>query len=452
MNNIEDIIKAVAKNDIEIPAKIEHRIKYTLENKNIKKRNIIKKIITIIISIICTMFGSLSVYAAFGGTIDGKPVIEWFGINFSSNYDEYKEEVKEEQISYNETTIDLISTVTDDGMTIFEFDVKLSDEDRDYLRLGQNVITEEDWEEIRQGYENGSRTNAKSQGIPFEETADYKIFTKNKDLINTLKIDFETQGENNKIYNIFIDNIGYYTKNIQTANKISENEYKVYEMYLLTDEILNGKKEFNVTLKDITLKNAGDIKKEEKQNVYLVNTPRNERSIDVDGEISTEVSKEKISNSSKVIDNITQEIKYKKMTEKIDKVVITPLQTVVKISKTFNNIDMNDLQNTRDEDYVGIIGYKVIDENNNEIPSVNFETKRLVTYSDGRQEEWATGDIKYSNLNNGKMELTEYLIIEHRENISNFKIISQAEEISLNNAEYIHEWKDIGNYNISVKE
>ena len=169
MNNIEDIIKQVSKNDINIPARIESRINYALKNKNTQShKHYFRKFITALISILCTLIGSLSVYAAFGGTIDGQPVIQWLGFSFSNNYDDYKENVANQQVSYNETTINLISTVCDEGFTIFEFDVKVSDEDKEYLRLDKNVVTQEDMEEIRKGYEDGSKTNAKSQGIfPF---------------------------------------------------------------------------------------------------------------------------------------------------------------------------------------------------------------------------------------------------------------------------------------------
>ena len=44
-----------------------------------------KKLITVMASLVLIFVGGFSVYAAFGGTISGKPVIEWLGINFLIN-------------------------------------------------------------------------------------------------------------------------------------------------------------------------------------------------------------------------------------------------------------------------------------------------------------------------------------------------------------------------------
>lgn len=453
MNNIEDIIEKVAENDIDIPIRVENRINYTLKSKNNKgNKHYFKKIVTAIISILCTMIGSLSVYATFGGTINGKPVIEWLGISFSSNYDEYKENVENQQVSYDETTIDLVSTVSDDGFTIFEFDVKVSDKDREYLRLGESVITEADWEIAKKGYESGSRSNAKEQGIPFEETSEYKMLNKSKDIKNTIELEFDNQAENYKINNIFIDDVGYYSKSIQTTNTIDYNEYKVYQLYLLTDEMLNGKEDFKVTLKNIVLKNRANYKKEGNETMYLANTPNNEKSMNIGGEVTTNVSKKKTAEDSKIIDNVNQEIKYKKMTEKIEKISKTPIQTVIKISKIYNNISSQDMS-TQDKDYIGVEDYIVKENNGNEIPSVLFETKRVITYSNGKQEEWAPGDIgTYKSFSNAKLETIEYLIIEHRDNISGLKIVPKIQEINFNNTENLYNWKEIGEYNIDISE
>ena len=95
MNNIEDLLEKASKKDINIPPKIEYKIQYALKHKN--KSNwgySIKKLITIIASLVIVLIGSVSVYAAFGGTIAGKPIMEWIGIKFSDEYDNYKENVE----------------------------------------------------------------------------------------------------------------------------------------------------------------------------------------------------------------------------------------------------------------------------------------------------------------------------------------------------------------------
>ena len=93
MNEIDKIIKTKFQEDTYMPTSTQNIINQTLEqNKNtiIKKKahkmNIINKIITIITSIIAMLLGSVTVYAAVGGTIAGKPVIEWIGLGFSNEY------------------------------------------------------------------------------------------------------------------------------------------------------------------------------------------------------------------------------------------------------------------------------------------------------------------------------------------------------------------------------
>ena len=127
MNNIEDLLEKANKKDINIPPRIEYKIQYALKHKNKSNWGYgLKKLITVVVSLMIVLVGSVSVYAAFGGTIAGKPIMEWIGIKFSDEYDNYKENVVKQEITYNETKVDLISTVCDDAFTILEFDVKLS--------------------------------------------------------------------------------------------------------------------------------------------------------------------------------------------------------------------------------------------------------------------------------------------------------------------------------------
>ena len=139
MRDIEKILQRNSIDDVNIPDNVENKIQNALnhlENKS-NKVNYLKRIITAFVSTILTLLGSATVYAALGGTIGGRPVIEWLGIKFSSQYEDYKIGVEGQEITYNETKIELVSTVCDDGYTILEFDVKLSKEDKEYLRLGE---------------------------------------------------------------------------------------------------------------------------------------------------------------------------------------------------------------------------------------------------------------------------------------------------------------------------
>ena len=259
MNEIDKIIKTKFQEDTYMPTSTQNIINQTLEqNKNtiIKKKahkmNIINKIITIITSIMAMLLGSVTVYAAVGGTIAGKPVIEWIGLGFSNEYENYKVNVEGQEVANKETTIDLVSTVCDDGFTILEFDVKLSKEDKEYLRLGESIITEEDIEQEKKKYK-------EEYNIEFDEN--HSGLMEFKGVTNTVELEFSSNFEapENQAYNILIDNQGYYIKGQQTTSKISEYEYKVYQMYFLTDKELNGKTNFKLTLKLDGMNNIGDI-------------------------------------------------------------------------------------------------------------------------------------------------------------------------------------------------
>lgn len=74
---------------------------------------------------------------------------------------------------------------------------------------------------------------------------------------------------------------GYYTKSTQTVTKISDYEYRVYQLYFLTDEILGKKTDFSVTLKLNAIENIADKsgykKTENNPGFYPVNTQENRR-------------------------------------------------------------------------------------------------------------------------------------------------------------------------------
>ena len=425
MNNIEDLLEKASKKDINIPPKIEYKIQYALRHKNKSNKGYsIKKLITVVASLMIVLVGSVSVYAAFGGTIAGKPIMEWIGIKFSDEYDNYKENVEEQEINYNETKVDLVSTVCDDAFTILEFDVKLSKEDKEYLRLGESIVTEEDLEEAKQRDENTDSNIMQGRN--------YKFLSEAKDTLNTVQLIFfgKEEDQNGKITyindptcSVIIDGEKIWTRTVQTVSKISDYEYKVYQLILLNDEKLNGKENFKITLNDIVLGNTGERKKTE-NGVQLVNTPNNARFINIGGNFEVNASKEKTLQDTKVINPEDVKINYKNMTKKVEEVSITPLQIVAKVTTKIDNVSLQNLSNTQNKDYIGLIDFKVYDNDNNELVSTFFETKRTITYENGIKEEWAPGDIgTYKDFKNATMDITEYIIIEKKDNINGIKII-----------------------------
>ncbi len=145
MKDIENLLENACNKEIKIPNKIEYRINYTLGtlNKNNNFKYYLKNFSTAILSLIIVMITSITVYAAFGGTIQGQNIFEWFGLKFSNeSYQKYKEEINK-TIVKKETSVTLNSTLCDEGFTILEFDVTLSKEDKEYLKIGEKVVPDD---------------------------------------------------------------------------------------------------------------------------------------------------------------------------------------------------------------------------------------------------------------------------------------------------------------------
>ncbi len=432
MKDIEEMLETASQEHIDIPLKVEHRIQYTLRHKNKNDwRFYMRKIFTVMASMIIVLIGSVSVYAAFGGTIEGKPIFEWIGIKFSDEYEDYKVKVEGQEITYDQTKIDLVSTVGDEGFTILEFDIKLSKKDKEYLRLGESIVTEEDLQQAKEMDE--------KQYNGTGETPNYDHMLKAKDTLNTVELIFfgqereeygRTYYASEPTYNVIIDNEKFWTKTTQTVTKISDYEYKVYQLFLLTDDELDNKENFKITLNNVVLANTGK-KRETESGIQTVNTPNNERYINIGGNFEVEVSKAKAIQNTKVITPENTLVSYKKMTQKVEEVKITPLQIIAKITTKIDDMSQQSLSNTRNEQHIGLVDFNVYDNNNSELSSCQYEVKRTITYQDGKTEEWATGDIGTAkDFKNATMYLTEYVIIEKKENLDSIKIVPVERKVN----------------------
>ena len=383
MEEIENILEKASKKEINIPPKIQYRVNYTLQNKGKKEwKYYMKKMIAVLATFIIVFIGSVSVYAAFGGTINGKPVVEWIGIKFSDEYENYVEKVEEPKIVRDNTEVELTSTMCDEGFTVLEFTINLSEKDREYLRLDQNVISEEELKKA-------------------EEEND-KMIIESKDLKNTVQIMFDpieeerngiiTYFNNNK--KIVIDGREVWTNvSLQSVTKISDYQYKVYQMYFLTDKELEGKTDFTINLKNIIIGNEAEKPSNDIDGAYLSNVQSNARYIEFGGEFSVNLSKKKALENTETKEINKEVLTYKNMTKIVEKVTFTPMQTILKIKSVIKDVNLTSLQSTRDKNYIGAFYYKVYDNNGNELKEFNSEVSRSIKYEDGRIEEWARGDI-----------------------------------------------------------
>lgn len=405
-NDLKEKIRKRIKEEIAISAIKEELSK----NEKIKKCSSIKKTITIAASVLIFITGTIGVYAACGGTINGKPIIEWLGIKFSEKYEEYKVNVEDQEISFDGTSISLVGTVCDEGFTVLEFDVTLSDKDKEELKIGEPVLTEEYME---MPPEKLSLT---------KEEKDLVIKQYEKQSIDSIYISFNNQLitdetgthiDNLNNYTIIIDGEEYWIRprSAQTVNKISDNEYKVYQLYFFTDKELGNKKEFKITLNNPVI--TANYTQYNSEEMY----------IPVNGQYNISVSKEKAVQNTDIFIPDCEEIKYKNITSKVDKVMNTPLQTILKVSYIYDNVNLKSLTDKNNDNYIDILEYKAYDENSNDLGIFAYETKRKITYENGKSEEWEPGDIATSkNFKNAKLEITDYIIVEKKENNSKFKI------------------------------
>ena len=83
-----------------------------------------------------------------------------------------------------------------------------------------------------------------------------------------------------------------------------------------------------------------------------------------------------------------------------------------------------------------------------------METKRTVTYENGKVEEWYVGDIgTYKSFYNAKMNLQDYIIIERDPEIKSINVIPIIEEIPIT-SEGLGEMHDVEleNFLINLEE
>ncbi len=461
MDKEEQIIMDLSK-DIKIPYSYDIAIRTALKKK--RKPNIIlliRNVIIWLVSVLSILCGSFGVYAATGGEINGIPAFEWLGINFSSSYVDYKQELKETTTTYNKTSVELVGTLASDYVTVLEFDVKLSEEDKEYLRLGKEVYTEQDGidleerlKQIQEDYQRSienvdemhSNTEDKdvAQQMKDDRKDQYGLQKKYaeesvedfKKYINTLQLGFNKKPMGEKMDllmdfptskdNIILDGEEIWCRNYENVVKIADNEYKVYHVILLTDDDLKGKTNYNITLKNNIIANNAQLKNGESEKfegASLANTPNNARRIDIEGEFSVDVSKDKILADSNIIKLTDKKASYKNVTQEIEEISINPIQTIIRTKTRITGVASNKRYDYEDEMQNPLwVEFKITDGNGKELKSESFETKKILTKEDGTVEEWYPGDIDgMSRYTNGTFELTEYIIVENN-NTNKMKI------------------------------
>lgn len=328
------------------------------------------------------------------------------------------------------------------------------------MKLGEKAVTDEQLNQIKEEAEQEKIEREKNPEKFYNDSKEfyYKELLKIKDYINTIDVAFDknlitTNGTSAE--NIIIDGEGYYVISKQIAQKVSDYEYKVYQMYFLTENEIGDKTYFNITVKINSIGSIVDLSnwKPKTKDVILVHGPDGAREIEFNGEFTVNVSKNKALENTKKIIPDCDVATYKDMTKKVEEVKVTPLQIIAKVSTRIDNLSLQKLSSTMNKDYIGITNFDVYDNTGEKLISSNYEVRRTVTYSNGKVEEWSPGDIgTYKSFYNATMELTEYIIIEKKENVDSIKIVSTVEEPTRDDdGNYTEREVEFGQFDIDLR-
>jgi hypothetical protein len=480
MEVLDKKIKMALSKEIEEPYTYERAIKKALyKNKNYGIKHYIKKVIIIIASILSTLVGTFSVYAATGGKIGGMPAFDWIGLKFSEQYVEYKQPVENQILAFENTSVELVSTLCNEGLTILEFDVKLSEEDYKKLKIDESVITDEFLQqmeemkkktkdeiigELQQDVIEEEIQKGNYQITPTDEQINKKyeeriknidksigerkntLFTIALTLNNDQKggtYNYDKFNPNTDWYaNLYIDDTPYYVTSMQKLEKINKYEYKVYNFYLVSDDILKNKNDFKITLKNNKIVNMANwkvqmlsekgLEEETKStsdnwfgnvNIKIMEDESETMkippisTIDLPGEFEVNVSKNDILKDSKVIENPDIKSEFRNITQKVEKVVASPVQTVVQVkhsaSQQSSNTFANRYSNPEIEHLPITNRYKVYDSDGRELSCLALSNKNTLIYSDGTREDYDKHDIPNKKYSNATWETVEYLLIEN---------------------------------------
>lgn len=455
MNNIDEIIKSAKENDIVIPVKIQNRINYTLRNKR-KEINYFRKFATIVVYILCALIGSFGVYAVTGGKIGNIPVIELFGFKFSNKYVEYKQDIKNEVLAVKETSVELVSALPTEGITLLEFKLKLSEEDYKKLKVDESIITDE---YLQEQEENKSRLREKIidelksekflEIYKYDYSVDYntvkddiyvsedEINQKYEECVSKIEESIELRKNTKYIpvislnYNqnasIYIDDEPYFVKNWQRVEKINKYEYKIYVIYVLTEDALNGKEDFKLILKNNKVTSIADWESLEWKNGtedfasqfenIVFDEIETTDVIDLPGEFEAILSKSDILKDSNVIEDTDIKSEFRNITHTVEKVINSPVQITVTLKHSATNQSSNAFANRYDNSNIEHLPtaktYKVYDANGKELKYICITTKSTMIYSDGTEEEYVFDYFSNKKYNNAVYEEIKTLFIEN---------------------------------------
>lgn len=365
------------------------------------------------------------VYATYQAIKKG-PDYNWAGdsIKFNDEYEKYSIEInKQIAETPNQSKLTLETINYDGGYAVFEFDFAVSKEDKEYFELGEKIFTDEEIEKYK-AEEIGfytSRMNSYDESLNVSRE---EYIEKYQNKIEAVNNAYEKSRELRHSFEFI--NLGklYGFHSEQNVEKVSENEYKIYYYYFITDEEFDENGKFTIALKNMQLLQSFDkdtLKLDDDSGVSITisNEPIDKmKTIDLKGEFEYTLSKNK---ELKVIKPNMTGYKYDILTQYIDDIRITPMQTIVKVKSKFTGIKKHTLSTSMNEwndpEFIGMLNFKIYDENMNSIDGLKVQAKRDVIFEDGHIESWdeyQAGPKAGQTIQIGQnMEIIDYVIISN---------------------------------------
>ena len=380
-------------------------------------------------------------YAGYQAIKKG-PGYNWFGdsIKFNDDYEKYSTSIDQKIAETSSGSELILETVNyDGGYAVFEMNFKVSQEDKEYFELGEKIFTEEEIEQYKAQDINfyTDRMNSYDDTLETSKEEYIEKYQKQIEAINQayeisrgLKHSFEFQ-------NVGITTGLLHSK--QNVEEITENEYKIYYYYFITDEDFNEDGKFIMVLKNMRLmqsfdRNTFDLEKLSGVSVVINNEPVDKtKTIDLSGEFEYTFSR---NNDSKIIKPDLSGFEYDILTQYIDDIRVTPMQTIIKIKSKFTGIKQHTLSTSINEwddpEFIGRPNFNIYDENMDSISGLKVQAKRDVIFEDGHIESWDENQVgpKFGQTFQvgQNMEIIDYVIISNTDYHEKFYIYPTKEQ------------------------
>ena len=380
-------------------------------------------------------------YAGYQAIKKG-PNYNWLGdsIKFNDDYENYSIEINEKFAeSPNGSTLTLKSINYDGGYAVFEMIFKASQEDKEYLELGEKIFTEEEIEQSK-AQEIGffaDRMNSYDETLGISEEEYVEKYQKKIDAINQ---SYEITKELRHSFEFMNAGIVTGLRAEQNVEQVSENEYKIDYYYFITDEEFDDKGQFTMVINNVRLMQTFDRKtfdttKLSGTSVVVGNDPIDQiKTINLTGNFEYTLSKK---DDVKIIKPDLEGMEFDILRQYVDEIKVTPMQTIIKVKSNLTGIKTHTLSTSINEwddpEFIGMLNFNVYDENMNAIEKMKVQAIRKVIFEDGHVEIWdeyQAGPKPDQTLPlEQNMEVIDYVVISNTDYHGKFYIYPTRQQM-----------------------